>query len=117
MTALQEYDARLALRPRPAKRLPALWIRGRHQRSHVRADAEAPIDFIVDDEVLQSRGNRMIAGDDDDRHINVVLIADLLGHHARLVRVWFRITPADDALVFRPLLIRDERVMEHDQAD
>jgi hypothetical protein len=56
----------------------------------------------------------MVASDDDDRNLDIVLATDLFRHDAALA-LFLRIAPTDDAFVIGPMLIRHQRVVQHDQ--
>ena len=57
----------------------------------------------------------MVFGDDDDRNIHAVFVANL-GRYRAALAVGLGVAAADDFFVLRPVLIGDEGVMEHDQA-
>ena len=48
---------------------------GRNERRDVGPGAEAPVDFIVNGKVLESRGEGMISGHNSDWNLDIVLIA------------------------------------------
>src|SRR6185295_12478743 len=100
VAVLKINDARFALRARPGQRLAALRMRGGEEGRHVRRHAEAPVNLVVDGEVLQPASDRMVFGDDDDRYVHVVLITNFSSDQPALA-IRLRVTTADDALVIR----------------
>src|SRR6266404_2853415 len=95
MAELKIEYARLPFGAGPCQRFAALRVRGGNNRRHIRLHAKAPINFIMDREILQPRSNRMIPGHDDNRDLDIVLIADLRRDHAAFA-IRFRVSCTDN---------------------
>src|SRR5581483_6954306 len=85
------------------------------ERCDIGSDAEAPINFIVDGEIGKPGRNRMILGDNSDWNIDVMLVANL-GCYDSSLALFFKIPSADDLFVVGPILVGDQRMMEHHEA-
>ena len=85
----------------PSEGFSALWMRGGDERSDVGSCAITPVDLVVQVEVGEAGGDRVVFRDDFHGNIDVVFVAELIGDVTSFVlRFW--IGAANDAFEFGP---------------
>src|SRR5205085_12148217 len=95
----------------PTGRLAAPGQRVGDQCRHVRANAEAPVNFVVHKEIGKAGGNWMSPGDNYDWHIHIMVVAKR-GSHSALLVLRLGVGAAHDLLELGPCLIGNERVVQ-----